>query len=212
MMSRSDIRTELLDRVDEEVVGGNWTLAAYNRYINRAYKDWVENIHNMCKRYYTTSTTISTVASTWTVSLPDDCHQILSIYDSDGNALLWGSINDFDETATGQPSYYCHYGNTSICFNVTPDSAYSYTINYVYEPDDLSSDTDEPDIPLGTENIIILKAAFAMLNARGDDTQSLGYELKRQEDRALARIATRKVGEPPKIRHGNRNYGINDGR
>lgn len=212
MMNRGDIRTRALHLANERTYG-HWPKSILNEDLNIQYKQLVRRIRQLMRRHYQTSATITTTASTWTVNIPSDCKQVINLKDSDGNEVLKGVKADFDSSDTGEPSYFDFYNYSTLCFDVTPDSTYSYTIQYIYEPDDFSSDSDEPDLPSGGDEIIAMMTAYSLTNSRGDESSIDMYRrMKAERDDYLSELCRGYAGGPERIRRGDRNYGINDWR
>jgi len=209
MNNRGEIRTEVLDHLGEETTG-YWSLAELNRQINRAHKTIARKARLLNREYYLTSTTISTTASTWTVDLPSDFYKMVEIRDSQNNLIRPGLRRNFDSTSSGEPSFWAFYhGSTNqICFDLTPDSVYSYTMYYIYDPSAMSSDSDEPDVPMGGDELIALCAAYNLLKVRGDDTSVEFYRnYKSRLDEWLRDIAADSTYHD-KYQHGDRMYGV----
>ena len=208
-MSRSEIRAEVLDHLGEET-SGYWTTAQINSEISRAYRHLARRVRLLNRGYYTKSTTISTTASTWTVDLPSDFQQMIEIRDSQNTLIRPAKRKNFDSTSTGEPSYWAffHGSTNQICFDLTPDAVYSYTMYYVYAPAALSGDSSEPDIPVGGDDMIALFAAYNLLKVRGDETSVEFYRnYKASRDDWLRDIAADYTGHG-KIGHGDQEYHI----
>lgn len=109
------------------------------------------------------TTTIDTVASTLTSTLPTDFIREMSVTLIDSSseeiALVKTTRQELDgiETGwrtadTGQPTKYYIFGQTAIGWYPVPDAAYNISIEYVYYP---ASSATDPLVPVQHRSIIL---------------------------------------------------------
>ena len=181
MKTRSELVTEFRDWIDQPHTAIISPTVA-NREINRAYKQLVQMINSWNDKWYLTSSTITTTASTQYVSVPSDCVMVKKLVDSDGYELKHVDLERFDlSVANAEPCRWDKAG-PYIRFNPIPDaSTYTYTIYYTKMPAELSSDSATPEFIPGYEGLIALKAALNSKRIRDEETQVLALTNYRED-------------------------------
>ncbi len=145
-----------------------WKDANLNTIIFSVYREVVNEITRRNPDYYITTDTVSTTASTEFSDLPGDCTILKKLTDSDGNTLNWVHNSQFDHTiAEAKPQRFDRAGS-QVWWNPVPDAVYAYTAFYHYQPDDLSADSDVPDIPVNFHDILAYGAAVKARIAKED--------------------------------------------
>jgi len=173
MKTRSELVTEFRDWIDQPHTGIISSTIA-NREINRAYKQLIQMINSWNDKWYLTSSTITTTASTQYVSVPSDCVMVKKLVDSDGYELKHVDLERFDlSVANAEPCRWDKAG-PYIRFNPIPNaSTYVYTIYYTKMPSELSTDEATPEFVPGYEGLIALKAAINSKLIRDEETRYL---------------------------------------
>jgi len=158
-MTRSELVTEFRDWIDQRntaIVG----ITIANREINRAYRELRGKINDRNYRFYFKSSTVTTVAATPFLAYPSNCVSVNKLVDSDNNTLLHRDLEAFNHTlASAKPERWDTTGRNLI-FSPIPDTTYTYTIYYTYDPGDMGSDIAVPIFVPGYEDVIAIKAAI----------------------------------------------------
>ena len=172
MKTRSELVTEFRDWIDQPhtaIVGSTYA----NREINRAYKQLIGVINEWNYRFYFTTASISTTASTAYVAVPTASVMINKIVDSDGYTLAHRDIERFNLSLdNGEPDAWDTAGRR-IYFTPTPDAIYTYTCYHTYMPVDFAGDSSTPEFVPGYEGLIAIKAALNSKLIRDEQLQEL---------------------------------------
>jgi len=176
MKTLSQLVTEfrqIIDQPNTAIV----TAAMANREINKATNELYTLMLERNPRYFLTSSTISTTASTAFVNYPSDCVTPNKLLDSDSLTIPHRDLEAFDYYAdSGEPTAWDTVGRRFI-FSPIPDAVYTYTVYYTYMPTDMSANDDTPTFIPGYENIIALKAAINSQMIREEDVRDkIQYE------------------------------------
>lgn len=115
---------------------------------------------------------------------------------------------DPDDTTAhpaGSPLYWYKYANT-IRVYPTPSSNYTVSLRYYKEPTALSGTTDVPEVPSEFEEILILGAAYRVLQVKDNYDQAGVLENKYHEllQKLVMRYSQGQIGRPT-IMRTNRN-------
>lgn len=199
-MTRAELRQAVRDMLGEQY-SGNFSTAALNRYINRAYRQLVMDIQHSFAEYFITTSTITTTANSAYITLPTNCVMVKKIYDSDGDELLVYRQTDFDSTDTGTPEYFTIEGIKLKLYPI-PTSAISYTLVYHYLPTSLAYDTDAVDFPIGYEELIADYATI--LASYQDDANMRDFKMnfERNKKNMLQGIKTRQTRDTRHVSYG----------
>ncbi len=185
MKTRSELVTEFRQWIDQPHTAiVTSTMANYE--INKAYKELIALINTWNDKFYLTTSTVTTTASTQYVSLPTDCVMVKRLVDSDGEELQHMNLDQFNYSLeNGEPIYWDLAGRY-IRFSPTPDaSTYVYTIYYTKMPAELSTDTTEPEFIPGYEGLIAMKAAINSKLIREESTKEMAQMAYYEELKAL---------------------------
>lgn len=173
---RAQVRTYL-----DEVTQADWTDAEVDREVNAAYMELYTAVVGSFEDYYSTKSTAPSVASQQEYTLPTNFYKVrrveinLNPDNSDSlpkralpislDAVMRNLANAAVFSPSGEPVYYI-MGN-KIGFVPIPEQSGSTAIAlwYIKTPDELSSTTDEIDIPFADRyyGIISLIAAATLL-------------------------------------------------
>ena len=191
-MTRSELVTELRDWTDEPHTG-KITPAMANREVNRAYREIRGEINKRNCRFYYTSSTVTTTAATPFVDFPSDCILPNKLIDSNNNVLLQKDIEEFNHSLDSAEPTRWDIAGRHLVFSPIPDSTYTYTIYYTYDPGDMDEDTDVPVIVPGYEDVIAIKAAINSKMIRDEAVKDFAQNVYIERLLSLLNI----VGAPP---------------
>lgn len=172
MKTRSELVTEFRDWIDQPHTA--IVSSAYaNREINRAYKQLAGVIIEWNDRFYYTTASLSTVASTAYVAVPTASVMINKLIDSDNERLPHRDLERFDlSLSNGEPIAWDTAGRR-IYFTPTPNAVYTYTCWHTYMPVDFAGDNSTPEFVPGYEGLIAVKAAINSKLIRDEKLQEL---------------------------------------
>ncbi len=94
--------------------------------------------------------------------------------------LMYPDHTDSTRHSNGQPQYWYFDGSTIRLFPA-PLAAYTLRLSYVKEPTELSADGDVPDIPPAFEELLVVGAAYRVLQVKGAYDEAGILENKYQE-------------------------------
>lgn len=183
------------------------------RWLNDAYLEMVEDIQKAVPDYFVSTDTQNIVASQQEYTMPSDWSKVMMV-NIQYQSGTWQrahpiSINDIAVHAssnssgfsTGDPGYYL-IGDT-IGFAPIPSSNITNGLKiwYVYDPAELSADSDVPAIPTKYQHIIKY-AAYA--NYLDQDDEHVAAERMRQRFdlrvfRMIEELSERQVDEPMSV-------------
>lgn len=86
------------------------------------------------------------------------------------------------------PNYWYLYGNT-IRLYPAPNSTYTVTLRYYKRPTELDEDADVPEVPSEFEEVLVLGAAYRVLQTKDNYDQAAVLENKYME--ILTKLASR---------------------
>lgn len=185
MKTRSELVTEFRQWIDQPHTA-IITATMANYEINKAYRELIGLINSWNEKFYLTTSTVTTTASTQYVALPSDCVMVKRLADSDGYTLKHRNLDSFNYSlANGEPIAWDTAGRY-IRFSPTPDaSTYVYTIYYTKMPAELSTDAAEPEFIPGYEGLIAMKAAINSKLIREEGTKEMAQMAYYEELKAL---------------------------
>ena len=206
MKTRSQLVTEFRDWIDQPntaIVSA--TMA--NREINRAYMQLAQMISAWNDRFYLTTASISTTASTQYVAVPSDCSMVKRLIDADSDELRHTDIEQFDLSLdNGEPICWDKAG-PYIRFNPIPSAVYAYTIYYTKMPAELSADASTPEFIAGYEGIIALKAAINSKMIRDEQTRDMAQMVYLEDVRNLRHaVMTQQTGGARRVINSQYEY------
>lgn len=122
-----------------------------------------------------------------------------------------GLYTDPDDTTrhtSSVPLYWYYYAQTIRVFPV-PDAAYTLTLRYYKEPTELSADADVPPLPDSFEELLVVGAAYRVLQVKDNYDQAGILENKYNEllQKLVVRSSQAQVGTPTLIRINRRALG-----
>lgn len=99
------------------------------------------------------------------------------------------------------PSNWYYYADTIKVYPV-PNAAYTLTLRYYKKPTILSSDSDVPDLPSEFEELLVVGAAYRVMQVKDNYDQAGILQNKYDEilQKLVAKYSQRQVGSPPIMR------------
>lgn len=116
--------------------------------------------------------------------------------------------NDEDIHARGEPDEWYFYAET-IRVYPEPDAAYTLTLRYYKKPTLLSADSDVPEIPSEFEELLVVGAAYRVLQVKDNYDQAAILENKYMEllQKLVMKFSRAQVGKPTVMRINRRALG-----
>lgn len=115
---------------------------------------------------------------------------------------------DPDDDTTGTPNYWYDYDET-IRVYPEPDQGYTVSLKYYKKPTEMTSDDDVPEVPSQFAELLVLGAAYRVLQVKDNYDQAAILENKYNEH--LVKLAVRysqaQVGTPTVMRINRRELG-----
>ncbi len=116
--------------------------------------------------------------------------------------------DDATRNPANAPTYWYNYAKTIRVFP-QPDKAYTVTLRYYKSPTALSSDSDVPELPSEFEELLVLGAAYRVLQVK--DNYDQAAILQNKYDEILQKLAVKysqpQVGKPMRMRSATRYVG-----
>lgn len=111
---------------------------------------------------------------------------------------------DADDQAThprNVPQFWYHYAETIRVFP-EPNDAYTVTLRYYKKPTLLAADADVPEIPSEFEELLVLGAAYRILQVKDNYDQAGILENKYTEllEKLVFKYSQKQVGTPARMR------------
>lgn len=153
--------------------------------------------------------------------LPSNYVQALDIFITTANkekVLTYRDIREIDGLYTDPtdttrhtttiPDLWYYFGETIRVFPV-PDDAYTATLRYYKKPTALSADADVPDLPSEFEELLVVGAAYRVMQVKDNYDQAGIHQNKYDEllQKLVVRYSQPQVGEPTRIRINRRALG-----
>lgn len=135
---------------------------------------------------------VMTSAGRETVLKYEDVRSIDSLYpDADDTTINPANV----------PSKWYFYADTIRVFPV-PNDAYTITLRYYKKPTELSADADVPEIPSEFQELLIVGAAYRILQVKDNYDQAGIHQNKYDEllQKLVVKYSQPQVGSPTRIR------------
>jgi len=153
--------------------------------------------------------------------LPTDFSQAIDLYITTANkekVLVYRDFREIDRLypdpddttkyVTAEPEDYYRYGQT---FKTRPvaDLAYTATLRYYKKPTILSDDANVPSLPSEFEELLVVGAAYRVLQVKNQYAQAGVLENKYREllDKLVVKSSVAQVGSPTVMRINRRALG-----
>lgn len=110
---------------------------------------------------------------------------------------LYPDPDDTSINPSGQPTKWYFYADTIKVFPV-PDEAYTLSLRYFKKPTLLSSDADVPELPSQFEEILVVGAAYRVLQVKDNYDQAAILQNKYDEilQKLVVKYSQAQVGSP----------------
>lgn len=166
-----------------------WSTANLNSLIFSEYRNLCNEITGVWPDHFVKSSTVTTTANTDFTDLPSDCTILKKLVDSSGNTLRWVHNSQFDHSEShAEPTKFDVIGR-KIWWGTTPDTTYTYTIFYHYQPADLTLDADTPSaLPPNLHDVIAYGVAVNSKIAKDDNVRELWEQYNRRKDLLMHQI------------------------
>jgi hypothetical protein len=109
--------------------------------------------------------------------------------------------DDTDAYAIGVPDSWYNYADTIRVFAV-PDDAYTVSLRYYKKPTELSGDADVPEVPSEFGEILVVGAAYRVLQVKDNYDQAGILQNKYDEllQKLVSKYSYKQVGTVPRMR------------
>lgn len=116
--------------------------------------------------------------------------------------------DDEDIHERGEPDEWYYYAET-IRVYPEPDAAYTLTLRYYKKPTILSADADVPELPSEFEELLVVGAAYRVLQVKDNYDQAAILQNKYDEilQKLVMRFSQAQVGKPTLMRINRRVLG-----
>lgn len=198
-------------RVQQRVRDTGFSSSEIHSYINDAQRD-IFNEYRLPFMETTQNYTLTSGVSDITDGngLPTNFVQAIDIFlttSGKESRLEYKDIREIDQDYTDPddttrhtssvPKYYYYYAETIKVFPV-PDDAYTLTLRYFKSPTELSSNDDVPEIPSEFEEILVMGAAYRVMQVK--DQYDIAAIMQNKYDELLQKLVVRysqgQVGKP----------------
>jgi hypothetical protein len=213
---------DVVSRVQQRVRDTGYSSSEIKGYINDVQNDvfneyrlpFMETTHD-----YTL--TIGDSDITHGSELPTDYVQALDLYittSGQERVVEYKDVREIDDfhpdpddttaNASTTPRYWYFYAQTIRVFPV-PDQAYTATLRYYKKPTQLSADADIPDVPSEFEELLVVGAAYRVLQVKDNYDQAGILENKYNEllQKLVVKYSVHQVGRGTMIRTSRRRLG-----
>lgn len=114
---------------------------------------------------------------------------------------LYPDPDDTTVNPNGVPDKWYYYAETIKVYPV-PDSAYTVSLQYYKKPTLLSSDSDVPDLPSEFEELLVMGAAYRVLQVKDNYDQAAILQNKYDEilQKLVVKYSQAQVGSPTRMR------------
>lgn len=211
----SYILSDLITRVQQRVGDTGFSTSEIANYINDTIRD-VYNEYTLPFMETSQAYTVTIGASDITngSGLPTNFVQAINLtYTSASGENIIPYIEyreldnlypDADDTTAhpaGYPEYWYKYGTTIRVYPV-PSTAYAVTLKYMKEPTALSSGSDVPEVPTEFEEILVVGAAYRVLQVKDYYDQAAILQNKYDEllQKLVKKYSRGQIGRPTLMR------------
>ncbi len=127
--------------------------------------------------------------------------QVLPYVDIREIDALYPDADDTTVHPASAPTCWYYYANT-IRVYPAPNAAYTLTLRYYKKPTLLSADADIPSIPSQFEELLVVGAAYRVLQVKDNYDQAgiLENKYTEQLDKLVMRYSQPQVGSPTRMR------------
>jgi hypothetical protein len=119
-----------------------------------------------------------------------------------GSKLTYIDAKDIvDTTTAGIPTSWYIFENT-IRVHPVPSSAYTVTLRYYKKPTELENDTDVPEVPSEFQELLVVGAAYRVMQVKDNYDQAAILQNKYDEllQKLVVKYSQSQVGTPTRMR------------
>lgn len=198
-------------KVQQRIRDTGYPSSEIHDYINDTQRD-VFNEYRLPFMQTSQAYTVTIGASDITngAGLPANFSQAIDLtYTSSGEKTIpYRELSDIDADAddttahpAGQPQYWYKFGNTIRVFPV-PSTAYTVNLRYYKTATELTADADVPEIPSSFEEILVVGAAYRVMQVKDNYDQAGVLENKYAEllQKLVMRSSQAQTGYPTVMR------------
>lgn len=206
---------EIVTKVQSRVRDSGFSSSEIKNYINDTQND-VFNEYRLPFMQTTQDYTLTVGVSDITngSSLPSNYVQAIDILlttSGQEKVLPYRDIREVDAlnpdaddqtvNPRGVPQYWYYYAETIRVFP-EPDAAYTLTLRYYKKPTLLSADADVPEIPSEHEELLVVGAAYRVMQVKDNYDQAGVLENKYDEllQKLVVKSSQPQVGTPTRMR------------
>lgn len=206
------VRSKVRDRLDDP----NYDAAVIDGFINDTQRE-VLNTYTFPFMESTFSGTLTAGYDSY--EFPLDAQSVISFRvtapDEDSRFLQFMEFREFDQKypdpAQADPGRPEKWTSISGLFKIYPvaDEDYELDLRYIKKPDELTADSDVPEIPEAFQEILVL-GAHARVLVREDQitaSQIVKREMRELTADMVKRLTLRQTGEPYVMRTGRMRRG-----
>lgn len=210
--------SSLTVKVQQRVKDFNYSSDEILNYINDTQND-VFNEYRLTfmQTSQTYTATIGDPDITHAAGLPDDFVEAIDLYLSFPGAgaqqqmkleyVTWQQLQESYPNPTAAlyanniPRLWYKFGSVIKTFP-SPVAAYAYTLQYYKKPDELTGDTDTPEIPSEFSEILVVGPSYRILQIKDNYDQAAILENKYMElqEKMAARYALTQAGHATRMR------------
>lgn len=209
------VLSDIVTKVQQRVRDTNYSSTEIKNYINDAQND-IFNEFKLPQLQATQNYTLTINESDITngSGLPSDYVQAVNLVitaDNYERPLTYVDFREIDRFDTDPddtdanpanvPDRWYYYNDTIRVFPV-PSSAFTVTLKYYKRPTELSSDSDVPQVPKEFEELLVLGAAYRVLQVKDNYDQAgiLENSFIEKLQKLVNKYSRPQVGKPTKMR------------
>lgn len=207
--------SDIITKVQLRIRDTGYSTSEITNYINDTQNDvFTEHRLPFMQTTQTYQTTVDDSDLTSGTGLPTDFVQAIDlVMTTQGreSVLEYRDFRQMDEfypaqPQTGTPTAWYQYG-TEILLYPTPDAVYDLTLRYHKRPVTLAADADVPEIPKEYEELLVVGAAYRVLQVKDNYDQAAILENKYAEllQKLVVNYSVPQTGTPLVVRI-NRGY------
>lgn len=207
--------SSIITLVQQRIKDTQYSASEITQYINDTQND-VFNEYRLgfmeASQDYTTVANVADITNG--VGLPANYLVAIDLLNtSDGLQVLipYKDVNYLDQLVTSPtdtyqlgsntPGFWYKYGGT-IHIYPTPTTSFDVTLRYYKMPTQLSADADVPDIPYAFQELLVVGAAYRVMQVK--DNYDIAGILQNKYDEILQKLvnmtAVNQVGKSPQVR------------
>jgi hypothetical protein len=195
-------------RVQQRIRDTGFSSSEIQSYINDTQRD-IFNEYRLPfmedSQTYTTAVGVTDITNG--SGLPTNYVQALDLLDSSGKLIPNVDVRELDqnmqsETTSADSPICWYYFEETINVYPAPTSAYDLTLRYYKKPTELTADENVPEVPSEFEEILVVGAAYRVMQVKDNYDQAGILQNKYDEilDKLVQRYSQAQVGKPTVMR------------